>query len=42
LSNHDYDDYDDYDALEQAAVDAWRKAALDKDRMKRSSLPRTR
>jgi transposase len=26
--------YDDYDALEQAAVDAWRKAALDQDLMK--------
>lgn len=26
--------YDDYDALEQAAVDAWRKAALDADLMK--------
>jgi transposase len=26
--------YEDYDALEQAAVDAWRKAALDQDLMK--------
>jgi transposase len=26
--------YDDYDALEQAAVEAWRKAALDADLMK--------
>jgi transposase len=26
--------YDDYDALEQAAVDAWRKAALDPELMK--------
>jgi transposase len=26
--------YDDYDALEQAAVDAWRKAALDSELMK--------
>ena len=26
--------YDDYDALEQAAVDAWRKAVLDQDLMK--------